>query len=91
MLTLVELDANRFRGHFEGSQGIPVMQLHDEREKRIIECPVCQSRGADIHHDIRSSLRYFCQHCQHEWQIDPEDEPLALDPDISPGPMKGSC
>ena len=54
-----------------------------------IECPVCQAHGAMLHHDIRSSLRYFCAQCEHEWEIDPADEPLAADPSISPGPLRG--
>ena len=40
----------------------------------IIECPVCGSDGAEIRHDIRSALLYFCQQCEHEWQIDPTEE-----------------
>ena len=55
-----------------------------------IECPVCQADGAMLHHDIRSSLRYFCAQCEHEWQIDPADEPLEADLAISPGPLKGT-
>jgi DNA-directed RNA polymerase subunit RPC12/RpoP len=55
-----------------------------------ITCPVCGSRGAVLRHDVRSSLLYFCQQCQHEWQIDPADEPLQVDPAISPGPLKGA-
>ena len=63
----------------------------DKLHIRTIECPVCHSHGADIHHDIRSSLLYFCQRCQHEWQIDPVEEPVEVDLDISPGPVKGGC
>jgi hypothetical protein len=62
----------------------------DELQIRLIECPVCHSHAPDIHHDIRSSLLYFCQRCQHEWQIDPAEEPVDVDLHISPGPLKGS-
>lgn len=41
----------------------------------IITCPVCESSGEMIHHDIRAALVYFCRTCSHEWQIDPADEP----------------
>jgi len=60
-------------------------QLH----KRTVECPVCHSHGTVIHHDIRSSLRYACERCLHEWQIEPAEEPLDVDPTISPVPLKG--
>ena len=39
----------------------------------IIKCPLC-GEGADLHHDIRASLIYFCENCVHEWQIDPVEE-----------------
>lgn len=58
---------------------------------RTIECPVCHSHGADVHHDVRSSLLYFCQRCQHEWQLDPAEGHIEADLDISPGPLKGGC
>ena len=61
----------------------------DAAHKRSIECPVCRSHGPDIHHDVRSSLVYFCQRCQHEWQIEPAEQLVDVDLDISPGPLKG--
>lgn len=61
----------------------------DQPPKHAIECPVCQAHGATLHHDIRGSLVYFCQRCQHEWQIDPADQPLEPDLTVSPGPLKG--
>ena len=45
----------------------------------IIRCPVCQSNGAMLHHDIRAPLIYSCQNCMHEWQIDPAEEPPQAD------------
>jgi hypothetical protein len=59
-------------------------------EPRTIECPVCGSDGAGLRHDIRSSLLYFCQKCEHEWQVDRAEEPSEVDPAISPGPLKGA-
>jgi DNA-directed RNA polymerase subunit RPC12/RpoP len=64
-------------------------EIADRTHKRTIECPVCHSHGADIHHDIRSSLLYSCQRCRHEWQIDPAEEPLDVDCAISPNALKG--
>jgi hypothetical protein len=46
----------------------------------VITCPVCGSDGTTLHHDIRSSLLYFCERCLHEWQIDPAQEPFEVDP-----------
>ncbi len=46
----------------------------------VVTCPSCGSSGATLHHDIRCSLRYFCERCGHEWQIDAADEPPNLDP-----------
>jgi DNA-directed RNA polymerase subunit RPC12/RpoP len=62
----------------------------DQPHTRTIKCPVCHSHGANLHHDIRSSLLYFCQRCEHEWEIDRVEEPLDVDPAISPGPLRGS-
>lgn len=41
----------------------------------IITCPVCGSEGAALQHDLRCSLHYSCKRCEHEWQIDPTEEP----------------
>ena len=41
----------------------------------IINCPFCGSDDSALRHDVRSSLIYFCENCEHEWQIDPADEP----------------
>jgi hypothetical protein len=49
----------------------------------IIRCPVCQSNGEMIHHDVRASLVYSCRNCSHEWQISPADEPLEGDPTVA--------
>jgi hypothetical protein len=51
----------------------------DTTEPRIVVCPVCESYGAMLHHDLRAPLVYSCQKCLHEWQIDPADEPLQAD------------
>jgi hypothetical protein len=61
----------------------------DQLHKRIIECPVCRASGPMLRHDIRGSLVYFCQRCEHEWQIDPAEEPLEVDLSVSPGPLRG--
>ena len=45
----------------------------------IIMCPICQSHGAMLRHDIRAPLVYSCQNCMHEWQIDPAEEPPQPD------------
>jgi hypothetical protein len=63
----------------------------DQSPRHTIECPVCQAHGAMLHHDIRGSLVYFCQRCQHEWQIDPAEEPLEVDLSVSPGPLRGQA
>ena len=52
----------------------------------IISCPVCQSHGAMLHHDIRAPLVYSCQNCMHEWQIDPAEEPPQADPTVAERP-----
>jgi hypothetical protein len=41
----------------------------------VITCPVCGSDGPALRHDIRSSLLYICEQCEHEWRIDPAGEP----------------
>ena len=61
----------------------------DQPPTHAIECPVCQAHGPMLHHDIRGSLVYFCQRCQHEWQIDRAEEPLEADLSVFPGPLKG--
>ena len=61
----------------------------DQPHRHSIECPVCQAHGSILHHDIRGSLVYFCHRCQHEWQIDPAEQPLEPDLTVSPGPLKG--
>lgn len=53
---------------------------------RIVTCPVCGSDGPELRHDIRSSLLYSCDKCEHEWQIDPEDEPSLTDSERSGSP-----
>ena len=47
----------------------------------IVRCPVCNSYGAMIHHDIRASLLYSCKNCMHEWQIDPAE--AEADPTVA--------
>jgi hypothetical protein len=49
----------------------------------IVTCPVCQSTGEMIHHDVRASLVYSCRACSHEWQINAADEPLDGDPAVA--------
>jgi hypothetical protein len=49
-------------------------------DPRIVLCPVCGSGGAGLHHDNRCSLRYVCQQCLHDWQIDAAEEPPQADP-----------
>ena len=56
----------------------------------IISCPVCGSDGPELRHDVRSSLLYFCVTCDHEWQMDPEDEPLPAVPTPSSKPSRDS-
>jgi hypothetical protein len=45
----------------------------------IIRCPVCQSHGATLHHDLRASLMYSCLYCLHAWQIAPAEAPPRAD------------
>jgi hypothetical protein len=49
----------------------------------VLRCPVCQSSGEMIHHDVRASLVYSCRYCSHEWQINQADEPLEDDPAVA--------
>jgi len=49
----------------------------------VVKCPVCESNGEMIHHDLRASLVYSCRNCSHEWQINPADEPLERDPAVA--------
>lgn len=73
-----------------GAQGILMAHTDtDPLHKRTIECPVCHASGPLLRHDIRGSLVYFCQRCEHEWQIDPAEEPLDVDSSVSPGPLRG--
>lgn len=76
-------------GDEEGTGIQMVDTAADRRRTHSIECPVCQAHGALLRHDIRGSLVYFCQRCQHEWQIDPAEEPLEVDLTVSPGPLRG--
>ena len=46
----------------------------------VITCPICGSDSAALRHDLRCSLLYFCEECEHEWQIDPGDEPPPVAP-----------
>jgi len=62
----------------EEGMGIQMAPTADDRRRHGIECPVCQAHGPLLRHDIRGSLVYFCQRCQHEWQIDPAEEPLEV-------------
>ena len=67
----------RDRGHVwrhPAKKGTGFPMTHTGAYPLIIECPVCGSDGAEIRHDIRSSLIYSCQQCEHEWQIDPTEE-----------------
>ena len=63
----------------------------DRPPTRTIRCPVCRAHGSALQHDIRGSLVYFCGRCQHEWQIDPAEEPLEPDLTVSPGPLRGQA
>jgi hypothetical protein len=47
-----------------------------------ITCPICQSNGEMIHHDVRAPLVYSCRNCSHEWEIKPADEPAEGDPPV---------
>jgi len=72
--------------------GVPMTDTDtaaDQLHTPTVECPVCHSHGAQLHHDIRSSLRYVCERCLHEWQIEPAEEPPEVDPTISTVPAKG--
>ena len=40
-----------------------------------VSCPVCGANGEQLH-EARCSLFYSCERCDHEWQIDPGEEPL---------------
>ena len=55
--------------------------------RSVIKCPVCESHGEMLHHDARASLAYSCLYCMHEWQIDPEEDPLEADPMVAEGPQ----
>lgn len=63
----------------------------DRPYKCLVECPVCGAHGDAIHHDVRASLVYFCQHCEHEWEVAPADEDELDDATVSPGPLIGSA
>jgi len=47
-----------------------------------VKCPICQSNGEMIHHDVRAPLVYSCRNCSHEWEIKPADEPAEGDPTV---------
>lgn len=68
----------------KGPGALMIHTADNELHRRTIECPVCQAQGAMLRHDIRASLVYFCERCQHEWQIDPVEEPLEEDPRYPP-------
>ena len=55
---------------------IPVPSAHSLH--LVIVCPICGFDGPTLRHDIRASLLYFCERCEHEWQIAPEDEPAEM-------------
>jgi len=55
-----------------------------------VSCPVCNSDGAMLGHNIRASLVYSCQKCLHEWQIDPADEPPQVGPMVVERPRTPS-
>ena len=57
----------------------------------IIRCPVCESHGAMLHHDLRAPLIYSCQKCMHEWQIDPAEEPAQANPIVAKVPRTPSA
>lgn len=57
----------------------------------IICCPVCESHGAVLHHDIRASLLYCCSNCLHEWQIDPAEKPPEAEPAMSGSPRTATA
>jgi transposase-like protein len=59
---------------------------HTVSDPPITTCPVCGSDGADIRHDIRCSLLYRCERCNHEWQIDFGEEPPKAAPQWSGSP-----
>lgn len=56
----------------------------------VIKCPVCESHGDTLHHDLRAPLVYSCMNCMHEWQIDPAEEPPQVDPTVSERPRTPS-
>ena len=62
------------------------MVTHTVSGPSIITCPVCESHGGMLHHDIRAPLVYSCQNCLHDWQIDPADEPPQADPAVADRP-----
>lgn len=57
----------------------------------IIRCPVCDSHGATLHHDVRAPLLYSCQKCLHEWEIDPAEEPPEADLIVAQRPRTRSA
>ena len=50
------------------------------KEPPVIHCPVCDSSGAVLRHDIRAALVYSCEICLHEWAIDSDQESPAAKP-----------
>jgi hypothetical protein len=57
----------------------------------IVKCPVCESHGDMLHHDIRAPLVYSCMNCLHEWEIDPAQEPPPAAPTVAEGPRRPSA
>jgi hypothetical protein len=56
----------------------------------VIKCPVCESHGEMLRHDIRAPLVYSCMNCLHEWQIAPAEEPPQADPTVAERPRMAS-
>lgn len=52
----------------------------------IIRCPVCESDGDMLHHDIRAPLVYSCRNCLHEWEIARAEEPPDTEPTTAEQP-----
>lgn len=57
----------------------------------IIHCPVCESYGAVLRHDLRASLVYCCQDCLHEWQIESAEDRREAEPGISESPRTAAA
>jgi len=57
----------------------------------LVKCPVCESYGDMLRHDIRAPLVYSCRNCSHEWEIDPAEEPVPAVPTVAEGPRRPSA